>query len=337
MFTEEIFKKNKKKIKFFVLLFVFFIFGAFMQSKYNFLDLFIGNRLNHNYKYLNPLINSFDNISVNKKNYTAFKTDLNSYILENKNRGNIDSVSMYFRDLQYGPTFGIDEYARFSPASLLKLPLMIAYLELYETDKDILDVKIFFEGYKSDLNQSIPPKESAKEGIHYSISELINYIMKYSDNNAYYALLAYLEKISPNLQILRDTFFDLGITNPQSTLEETITVKSYASIFTQLFNASYFSNKETSELALNYLVDTDFKEGLVAGVPESIQIAHKFGERFDEKSGLKQLHDCGIVYYPNNPYLICIMTRGKDMEKLKKVISEISAMTYKEFDSRKID
>jgi len=27
-----------------------------------------------------------------------------------------------------------------------------------------------------------------------------------------------------------------------------------------------------------------------------------------------QLHDCGIVYYPETPYLLCVMTKGWNFE-----------------------
>lgn len=327
--------KNCFKFVFLILILPAFVFGLFLESNFNFFEKF--NCQKHHLNHINPAIKCDQDFTIDKKNYTEFKNKLVEFIEEKKENKEVNIVSIYFRDLQYGPTFGIDEYAKFSPASLLKLPLMLAYLSLSENEPDLLQTKIFFEGYNKEITQSVPPKIFAEEGVHYTLYELIEYMIKYSDNNSYYALLAYLDQISPDVQILRDTFIDLGIIDPKSNLDETITVKSYGSIFIQLFNSSYFSQKETSEEALDFLVDTDFKEGLVAGLPPYISVAHKFGERFDSDSGAKQLHDCGIVYYPKNPYLLCVMTRGNDMEKLKKVISDISEMTYKEFNSRKID
>lgn len=332
-------KENKKigPIKF-CLIFLFLpisFLGMFVESKINFFEKLECSQ-EHDFAHINPTIKCGEDFSIDKKSYIEFKNKLNEFIENKKQNGEADIVAVFFRDLQYGPTFGIDEYTRFSPASLLKLPLMLAYLGLSENKPDFLKTEISFEGYNKEIRQSIPPKIFAKEGIHYTLQELIDYMIKYSDNNSYYALLSYLDQISPNVQILRDTFIDLGIIDPKSTLDDTITVKSYGSVFTQLFNASYFDHKETSEKALDFLLNTDFKDGLVAGVPPYLDVAHKFGERFDTQSGLNQLHDCGIVYYPDNPYLLCVMTQGDDMEKLKEVIAEISEMTYKEFDSRKL-
>ncbi len=84
-----------------------------------------------------------------------------------------------------------------------------------------------------------------------------------------------------------------------------------------------------SSRALELLTKTAFNDGLRAGVPENIEVAHKFGERI-LPNNIQQLHDCGIVYIPNKPYLLCIMTRGKDMHTLQGVIEEISSSVYAE-------
>ena len=41
-----------------------------------------------------------------------------------------------------------------------------------------------------------------------------------------------------------------------------------------------------------------------------------------------ELHDCGIVYHPQNPYIICIMTKGGDINSEKLQIQKISKAVY---------
>ena len=113
----------------------------------------------------------------------------------------------------------------------------------------------------------------------------------------------------------------------EKALENFMSVYEYSRFFRILYNSSYLNN-ENSNKALEILSRVDFKSGLVAGTPANITVAHKFGER--ENGDEKQLHDCGIVYHPENPYLICIMTRGKDFDKLSEVIAELSKITYEE-------
>lgn len=306
---------------------------------------FIGGKIiiNHkdcdrsSYKLINSQIVCNEKKTINKKNYLEFKSKLLSYIENEINNNNLTEISIYFRDLKFGPTFGINEYTQFSPASLLKVPMMITYLDLFELDTEILNTKLYYkdDNYNS-IIQSISPKETITPNTPYRIEDLISYMIKYSDNKSYYVLLEYLNKISPNSQLLRNTFIDLGIIDPSNEFEDTLTVKSYSGIFTQLYNSTYFTHKETSEMALEILSDTDFKQGLVAGVPPGTVVAHKFGERIDETNNVKQLHDCGIVYFYDNPYLLCVMTRGKKMEDLMNILSLISKMTYEELDSRRI-
>ena len=102
-----------------------------------------------------------------------------------------------------------------------------------------------------------------------------------------------------------------------------------------MYNSS-FLNSDNSEKLLEILSESSFQNGLRQGVPENIKIAHKFGER-EITLDKKQLHDCGVIYYPSNPYLLCVMTQGKDYKELERILGHISKEVYEEFDSRSID
>jgi hypothetical protein len=91
-------------------------------------------------------------------------------------------------------------------------------------------------------------------------------------------------------------------------------------------------------LALELLTKTDFDKGLVAGVPSGTLVAHKFGEKTINTVGISgqinntihELHDCGIIYIPNDPYFLCVMTKGNDFETLASVIKDISGIVWKQ-------
>jgi len=147
----------------------------------------------------------------------------------------------------------------------------------------------------------------------------------YSDNQAYDLLLKNIDN-----RKLIETYNNLGVDislgfeNPNGNI---LSVKQYASFFRILFNASYLS-KDMSEKALGLLSRVKFSQALVAGVPSNILVAHKFGERQYTDTGEKQLHDCGIIYLPNKPYLLCIMTRGKNIPIEENFVKQISSMVY---------
>ena len=288
------------------------------------------------YKYINPELVCKEKLVVRKNNYVALKRELERLVREEQKQKRINDVAIYFRDLHNGPTFGINEYDHFSPASLLKLPLFLTYLKLEIEQPGLLSSEIYFDGAEDELVPYYPPKVKAENNTQYSIQGLLDLMIKYSDNNSYYVLREYLNEISPDKDLMRQTFVDLGIIDPQGVGDQTISVKSYAGIFTQLYHNSFFPNRDFSERALDVLANVDFKEGINLGIPQDIKVAHKFGERFYGNTKEAQLHDCGVVYFPENPYVLCIMTRGPDFFILSQFMGKISNMVYEEFNSRKI-
>jgi hypothetical protein len=112
-------------------------------------------------------------------------------------------------------------------------------------------------------------------------------------------------------------------------------VHDYASIFRSLYNVSYL-NAGDSEKLLSWLARSTYRKGLVAGVPAGVPVAHKFGERY-LADGSKQLHDCGIIYYPRNAYSLCVMTKGPDWQALTDIVATISRRVYAEVDSRRVE
>jgi hypothetical protein len=115
----------------------------------------------------------------------------------------------------------------------------------------------------------------------------------------------------------------------------TLSVKQYAAFFRILFNSSYIDH-ERSERLLSVLSQVDFKNGLVAGLPSGVPVAHKFGES-GYLEGEHQIHDCGIVYAPGRPYLLCVMTRGSDIASLETSIADLSRFVYDTVTSARVE
>jgi beta-lactamase class A len=286
------------------------------------------------YALLNPQLLCVDRPVVAKHGYSELKRSLLEYIQLKREEQAVTQVSVYFRDLQYGPTLGIDEHEQFTPASLLKLPVMLAYLSLSEQDPGILQRRIIALAASSDFVPAFEPEHSVVAGQSYTVEEYLRYMIQYSDNNAYFTLFVYLKELSTEGDLLEQTLVDLGIATPESATDEVISVKAYASIFAQLFHVSFLQNKELSQFALELLANSDFENGLKAGVPTNVRVANKFGERYGFDQEFVQLHDCGIVYYPENAYVLCVMTRGTDFSELSAVITDISGMFYAELEDR---
>jgi len=281
------------------------------------------------YQLVSPLLECNVNGESALKKYVPFESKLKDQIKEEIIDKNSDiHLAVYFRNLNNGPWFGINEGDDFAPASLLKVPLMIAYLKMSEQDPGVLTKTITYDASQGDtVSQDIPPKEPLVSGELYTVEDLINRMIIYSDNQAMQLLVKNISADQFN-----KTYVDLGVVVPDAQSPTNfMSVKDYASFFRVLYNVAYL-NKDTSEKAMEILAKSDYKDGLVAGVDSGVTIAHKFGERDLDENGVaeKQLHDCGVVYYTKYPYLLCVMTKGNDFQKLSSVIAQTSGIVFDE-------
>ena len=278
---------------------------------------------------INPLLecetlNKATNIEIK-----TFDQHIEQLVNQSKNEGKANKIAVYFRDLNNGPWFGINQDENFFPASLIKVPVMIAYFKKAEQEPQILEQELRFDENIPDANnlQHFKPAQTIEVGKVYKISELIEKMVIYSDNNAYQLLLNHIGPES-----IMQVFRDLGLPPPKyQDTEDVNSVHDYATFWRVLFNASYL-NREDSKKALEILTKTIFSQGIVAGIPSNVQVAHKFGNYI---RGVEiQMHDCGIVYYPQKPYIACIMTRGTDVDKQIGVMQDISRKIYQEVNDQ---
>ena len=288
-------------------------------------------RLQGNYQFINPLLDcDIDNFTGSKEQ-DQLKSQLQEYIQRQIDNQKISFTAVYYRDLNNGPWFGINTQELFSPASLIKVPLMIAYYKAAEINPSLLQKKLLNTQVFNPEEQNIEPEKTLVAGQEYTVDELIQRMIIYSDNLAYNLLLNNIDA-----QSVYSVYNDLGVDISKAASDPNgniLSVKSYAAFFRILYNSSYL-NKDMSEKALHLLNQSTFVQGIVAGVPQNITVSHKFGERQYLDSGQKQLHDCGIVYLPSRPYLICVMTRGKNFDNLISTVRDISSQIYKTISSQ---
>ena len=278
------------------------------------------------YKFISPLLECQDLASSNRSSMIALEKKLKNYIAEVKSEKRATHVSVYFRDLSNGPWIGIGENELFSPASLLKVPILIAALKKEEQSPGFINKQIKYLHHTTDTTNPNILDSLIKTGNSYSIENLIYRMIAFSDNEAKNMILENLDT-----ETLDKIYSDLGIDIPGlRSPDDFMTVKDYSSFFRILYNATYL-NKKMSEKALEYLSHSNFSKGLLGKLPADVVVAHKFGERGLADSNTKQLHDCGIIYKSGRPYVLSVMTRGTDFDELASVISEVSLMVYENY------
>lgn len=325
-------KTGYKFILFAGLVSIGFAIGYFSASRPQY--FFTNNAEQHTGEdgLINPLLQcDIGEEYISKNSIKPFKPALDQLIDSEKSQGNITFASVYFRDLNNGTWFGNNINEQFYPASLLKLPVLLAVLSKADHDPSFLSQKIQYinTDTQEDVYQYYKPKENLVSGQTYTIKELSERMIRYSDNKAAETLVKVIGQ-----DALLSVFKEVGIETPPSANDQDfLTTRQYASFFRILFNASFLS-REYSQAALSLLSSTTFTQGIVAGVPSGIIVANKFGEKSDDTGTAHQLHDCGIIYYPKHPYLLCVMTRGNNFDTMVDSIRKISKTTYEQVDSQ---
>jgi beta-lactamase class A len=275
-------------------------------------------RLN-GFNYIKPLL--FVDDVCESDRLSPIKQTITNLIEEYKKTGTINSASVYLKEYPTNDWIAINSEEKFMPGSLMKVPQLITFLKMEEARPGTLDKQLTF-------NQTVAvdkhPKYLSKTiqlGHSYSIRELLNYMIVYSDNNATSLLFANMD-----LNMFKKVFTDLGMAAPDlSASNYPITSKDVTIFMRILYNSSYLSDKH-SEFATELLGKCNFKDGLVGGLPTEIKVAHKFGESGDPIE--KQLSETAIVYFNDTPYILTVMLKGKDYKNLPDVIKQISSTVY---------
>lgn len=283
-------------------------------------------RQTHTYKYTNPLLDCDVADSTLLVHLRPFDDALDSYLSQIEKRSGILNVAVRFRDMIGGRVYSYNGDTQFSPASLLKVPLLIAHLKRAEKDPTYLKQQVTYSVTdQPDVHKDIvePGEPVLEVGKQYAVEDLLKDMIIYSGNGAASQLSTMLTD-----KELDQVSTDLGVKFVDKPgVDLFVSVTDYASFFRVLYNSSYL-RPDLSEYALDLLVQSTYDKGLVAGVPKGTPVANKFGERFDPASGKSQLHDCGIVYYSKRPYLLCVMTHGDSFPILETAISDISKFVY---------
>lgn len=319
-----------------LLVFVFFISGIFLGGVVIYLwSGMSGNnvytlRLSQGaFKYISPLlgVESQNNslVSANK----SIELKIQGAVNEVKSSGKAIDASVYFRDLKSGYWTGVNEDAKFSPGRLLKMPLMIAYFKLAESDPKILEKQIVAVAEPKEPNNISPASDVVVTGETYTVQELLNRMMTKSDDAAADLLFDNIDK-----NVVNGIFSDLGIDfKEDKNTTSYISLKLNSLFFRVLHNATYL-NREYSEKALALLDQPEDNTALGASIPKEISFVNRMGRRQYIEGGktIYQIYDCGIVYYPEYPYLLCASVKSYNETNAEEFLKNLGIDIYDEVD-----
>jgi beta-lactamase class A len=265
----------------------------------------------------------FADVSCESDALQSLKQDLTGFIESQKALGKIQRASVYYKELNslhWTTAYGDELYY---PGSMMKVPLLLTILKQAQRDKSLLERKIQFQS-STKLTVFVPVQNPMQVGNFYSVQELLERMILHSDNDATSLLFTVHNK-----DLYDELFLKLSI--PVQGAEDVyyrVSPADMAKFFRVLYNASYLSSLY-SEYALDLLTKSDFKQGVLQGIPSGTKVAHKFGERFTT-GDLIQLHEAAIVYRGSSAFAVTIMTEGKKIEDLSAVMGAISKICFEQ-------
>lgn len=247
--------------------------------------------------------------------YQGMKQEMLELLNSSKVHGN---YGVYFEDLNTGSWIGINERDEFIPASLLKVPIMVAVLKKVEKGDIALDQRVTIVAEDINLNSGTLGTQGA--GYVLTVKDLLTYLIKESDNTALFTL--YRNFLTDNDVLEARLAMGISLYGDKAVLGP----KHYSNILRSLYYSAYL-RRTFSELALSIMSETDYDTQMKAGLPPNVHISHKIGF-FKTPEGVEGYHDCGIIYHPRKPYMLCIMSKNTDQATAKFVISNLSKLVY---------
>lgn len=256
-------------------------------------------------------------------NFTSLRQKLNEYVKTTPVR-----TGVYFEYLPTGTSIGVNEKEVFFTASLIKLPVVMRTYYLVNEGKINADQTVTLE--ETEIDKGFGDLWKRGAGTKIAVKDLLKAVLHSSDNTAYRALSDLIDNFNSQTndkRSLLDVYNYLDIANDETGGNAGITPKNFSSILRSLYLSAYLPYHYSNEILEN-MTQSNFNHWLSEPIPDEIKIAHKFGLYSAEPHEYAVHSDCGIVYHPKRPYMLCVMVNTFDETTAQKIIREISGMTY---------
>jgi len=259
-------------------------------------------------------------------NFISLRDELRFYVV-----GRNEKIGIYFEYLPNGTSIGINEKEDFFRASLIKVPVVMRAYKLIEEGKLRKDDVLVIE--RKHIDPTYGELWKAGEGSRLTVLEAVRLIITKSDNTAYEALNdkignSILQEELGQERSVTNVYDFLDIPRKELGVNQYITPKNFSSILKSLYFSAYLSYEYSNEI-LDFMTTSEYTQSLVEPLPKEIRVAHKFGVYSLDKEGFNVHSDCGIIYFPQRPYILCVMVNTPDSDIAEGLIREISEKVYK--------
>lgn len=221
---------------------------------------------------------------------------------------------VYVEDLATGARVMINPDRHFAAASTLKVPLVMLLLE--ESRRGNLSLEEQLTQTPGDFEEGTGLLKSRPAGGRYSLGQLAEYSIRYSDNVATNmirrrisreALYNYLRELGGHPE------FRAGLTH--------LSPRELALCLRELYLGERLPPEERDRL-LDWLQRTVFDHRIRAGIPPDVPVAHKIGTL------PHYVHDAGLILAPDHPLVVVAMSQDVPEARADAAIADIARLSY---------
>ncbi|MFA6320316.1 MAG: serine hydrolase [Candidatus Omnitrophota bacterium] len=248
------------------------------------------------------------------------------------NKGYKGEVAVIVKDLDTGWQIEENKDMPIPSASLVKIPIMMAYFAAAEEGRIKLDDTM--ELKQSDKTDGSGKLKNSPAGTVCKIEDLIRLMITESDNTAANMLINKM-----GMDVLEGYFAKFGLRHTnlsrkmmdfkhrKNGVENYTTAQDMANALEKLYRGK-FINRDVSQKCLDILADQKVNDRIPRKLPKGVVVSHK--------TGLENsvCHDVGIVYTDKGDFLICALAKHKHgtARPTKKFIASLSLLTYNYYE-----
>jgi beta-lactamase class A len=258
------------------------------------------------------LLNSY----IPKKTNPAEKLQyLNSYLHDQAG-----TYSLYIRFMDKYSSYDYNSKEQMYGASLYKLPVAVAALKYIQDGKMTFNDKIMY--LSRDFAEGTGNINTFKYGTEFTIDEVLQALLKKSDNSGLNMLLRILPK-----DYIEKSFKLMDPVKKYSNFEENNQTSAYmySSYIDIIYNGSYL-NDSMRDYLFNTMKETDFDDRISKNLNRNFVFSYKIGSWGDDLNW----HDCGIIFERNETSkpkaIVCLMSRRASYDEFIQVADTISGL-----------
>jgi len=250
------------------------------------------------------------------------------------------TVGVAVYDEKSGSSLLINEHNIFHAASTMKLPVMMRIFELSEKKMLTMDNRIevrnsfssIVDGSTFSLNREDDGEQTlyGRIGQQAPINELVDKMIVRSSNLATNILIEKAGAKESTDLVRRlgggDMTVRRGVEDAKAFragLINTTTAYDLMILLRGILERKFLSSESCDQM-IEILLKQEFNDGIPAGLPKAVRVAHKTGSITEIR------HDAAIVFPQNDrPYVIVILTQGiKEEKKADSLIAAIAKTVH---------